>query len=246
MIIIFQGIEDDRDSEQIYHQINLFTDSFTDFIFQPSPTRSADKPSSYHVPNDSSESSWITNINSAKIQNHASMPEPKLEPVSSNSFTNIISFGENQSDASQLEERYRQVVHVNDIVKQGLEAFCSGSNTDDNSCDNDKPALIKKNHLTSSGSGNIIGVKRLSTSTISRTSSSYAHDHVVAERQRREKLNQRFIALSALVPSLKKVLHESLQLYLLHKMMLNLMHYCQVWLIFAPPPIVTDSQDCNC
>ncbi|KAI8031251.1 Transcription factor bHLH25 [Camellia lanceoleosa] len=33
-----------------------------------------------------------------------------------------------------------------------------------------------------------------------------AQDHVVAERKRREKLSQRFIALSALVPGLKKVL----------------------------------------
>jgi hypothetical protein len=34
---------------------------------------------------------------------------------------------------------------------------------------------------------------------------SQAHDHIVAERKRREKLSQRFIALSALVPNLKKV-----------------------------------------
>ena len=32
-----------------------------------------------------------------------------------------------------------------------------------------------------------------------------AQDHVIAERKRREKLSQRFIALSALVPGLKKV-----------------------------------------
>lgn len=31
------------------------------------------------------------------------------------------------------------------------------------------------------------------------------HEHVIAERKRREKLSQRFIALSALVPGLKKV-----------------------------------------
>lgn len=36
-------------------------------------------------------------------------------------------------------------------------------------------------------------------------SPSLAQDHVIAERKRREKLNQRFIALSALVPGLKKV-----------------------------------------
>lgn len=36
-------------------------------------------------------------------------------------------------------------------------------------------------------------------------SPSYAQDHVNAERKRREKLNERFIALSALVPGLKKL-----------------------------------------
>ena len=34
---------------------------------------------------------------------------------------------------------------------------------------------------------------------------SQPHDHIIAERKRREKLSQRFIALSALVPGLKKV-----------------------------------------
>jgi len=34
---------------------------------------------------------------------------------------------------------------------------------------------------------------------------SQPQDHIIAERKRREKLNQRFIALSALVPGLKKV-----------------------------------------
>lgn len=34
---------------------------------------------------------------------------------------------------------------------------------------------------------------------------SHAQDHIIAERKRREKLGQRFIALSAIVPGLKKV-----------------------------------------
>ncbi|XP_044479265.1 transcription factor bHLH18-like isoform X2 [Mangifera indica] len=34
---------------------------------------------------------------------------------------------------------------------------------------------------------------------------SLAHDHIMAERKRREKLSQRFIALSAIVPGLKKM-----------------------------------------
>jgi len=36
---------------------------------------------------------------------------------------------------------------------------------------------------------------------------SQPQDHIIAERKRREKLSQRFIALSALVPGLKKVLN---------------------------------------
>ncbi|CAM8999507.1 unnamed protein product [Rhodiola kirilowii] len=70
-------------------------------------------------------------------------------------------------------------------------ALCAGSNnnTSGDSCEK-----------------NIGVIKRvLSNSTISKASSSFALDHVVAERKRREKLNQRFIALSALVPNLKKM-----------------------------------------
>nr|GEY32080.1 transcription factor bHLH18-like [Tanacetum cinerariifolium] len=37
------------------------------------------------------------------------------------------------------------------------------------------------------------------------TKVSHAQDHILAERKRREKLSQRFIALSALVPGLKKM-----------------------------------------
>ena len=33
----------------------------------------------------------------------------------------------------------------------------------------------------------------------------HAHDHIIAERMRREKISQQFIALSALIPGLKKV-----------------------------------------
>ncbi|RVW17905.1 hypothetical protein VitviT2T_010818 [Vitis vinifera] len=46
------------------------------------------------------------------------------------------------------------------------------------------------------------GTKRV---TPMRRTSSHAQDHIMAERKRREKLSQRFIALSALVPGLKKM-----------------------------------------
>ncbi|KAL2254511.1 UNVERIFIED_CONTAM: Transcription factor bHLH25 [Sesamum indicum] len=45
------------------------------------------------------------------------------------------------------------------------------------------------------------GAKRISTTT----RLAQAQDHILAERKRREKLSQRFIALSTLVPGLKKV-----------------------------------------
>ncbi|GAA0145410.1 basic helix-loop-helix transcription factor [Lithospermum erythrorhizon] len=45
--------------------------------------------------------------------------------------------------------------------------------------------------------------KRVSNQTASRLP--HAQDHILAERRRREKLSQRFIALSALVPGLKKM-----------------------------------------
>lgn len=38
---------------------------------------------------------------------------------------------------------------------------------------------------------------------------SHTQDHIIAERKRREKLSQRFIALSAIVPGLKKVIFSS-------------------------------------
>jgi hypothetical protein len=37
-------------------------------------------------------------------------------------------------------------------------------------------------------------------------SASYAQDHIIAERKRREKINQRFIELSTVIPGLKKVI----------------------------------------
>ena len=50
------------------------------------------------------------------------------------------------------------------------------------------------------------GVKRSANgSTATTRSPLHAQDHVLAERKRREKLSQRFIALSAVVPGLKKV-----------------------------------------
>ena len=44
-------------------------------------------------------------------------------------------------------------------------------------------------------------------------SASYAQDHIIAERKRREKINQRFIELSTVIPGLKKVIRPEIQNY---------------------------------
>ncbi|CAI0430701.1 unnamed protein product, partial [Linum tenue] len=49
------------------------------------------------------------------------------------------------------------------------------------------------------------GIKRTAAAAAMSRSPLSAQDHVVAERKRREKLSQRFIALSAVVPGLKKM-----------------------------------------
>jgi len=48
---------------------------------------------------------------------------------------------------------------------------------------------------------------RRASAKISASSSSapYSQDHIIAERKRREKINQRFIELSTVIPGLKKV-----------------------------------------
>lgn len=65
--------------------------------------------------------------------------------------------------------------------------------------------LIPKNPLESHNyaANDHHGTKR-SYSSMTRAPS-LAQDHIMAERKRREKLSQRFIALSAIVPGLKKV-----------------------------------------
>lgn len=62
-------------------------------------------------------------------------------------------------------------------------------------------SVISQNHGQSLKSGP--GTQRVSTPVIRNATNN--QDHVIAERKRREKLTQRFIALSALVPGLKKV-----------------------------------------
>jgi hypothetical protein len=49
------------------------------------------------------------------------------------------------------------------------------------------------------------GLSKSTRSTPTSSSSAYALEHIIAERKRREKINQRFVELSAVIPGLKKV-----------------------------------------
>jgi hypothetical protein len=49
-------------------------------------------------------------------------------------------------------------------------------------------------------------MRRASVKGTGSMSAPYAQDHIIAERKRREKINQRFIELSTVIPGLKKVL----------------------------------------
>ncbi|KAK9163516.1 hypothetical protein Syun_004418 [Stephania yunnanensis] len=76
-----------------------------------------------------------------------------------------------------------------------------------NLCGSLKPkeeAVSFSSEIVSQSSG-LRGHKRGSSAAAKPVSSSYNQDHIIAERKRREKLSQRFIALSAIVPGLKKM-----------------------------------------
>jgi hypothetical protein len=47
--------------------------------------------------------------------------------------------------------------------------------------------------------------RRAGLKSLGSMAASYAQDHIIAERKRREKINQRFIELSTVIPGLKKV-----------------------------------------
>ncbi|KAF8406154.1 hypothetical protein HHK36_008234 [Tetracentron sinense] len=121
-------------------------------------------------------------------------PTKQLKTTSLNSCTtepspspHFFSFGNSNSPANQ--QFYGNLVS---IVKPKDEAASPSD------------ILI---HQGSFGNQNYVskigeGAKRVSMTT---RSPSHNKDHIIAERKRREKLNQRFIALSAIVPGLKKM-----------------------------------------
>lgn len=123
-------------------------------------------------------SSW----NSSTTTNIHHVPVPK-KPSSPTS--RILSF---EKPAASLPANSKQLYGIDNIVKPKDETVCSGNNM---------------NYFGHIQSTNYTAKNNRSYST--RRSPLHAQDHIMAERKRREKLSQRFIALSAIVPGLKKV-----------------------------------------
>lgn len=117
--------------------------------------------------------------------------------AASSSSSHIISFGNSHSakvndngvNYSNVKPKFEMGcegnIDLSSVIAQG------GSNENQNYCSQKYGQGIKR------------GAGCLNRSPL------VAQDHVLAERKRREKLSQRFVALSALIPHLKKVTHPS-------------------------------------
>ncbi|MED6174457.1 hypothetical protein PIB30_118914 [Stylosanthes scabra] len=123
--------------------------------------------------------------------------------ASSSSSSQIISF-EQHSNASSSVASYNNHHHQqlynnkpsssDHVLKPKIESVCSESF--------DFASVVSQaDYLSGYGDNNAKG----SAAATATRNPTQAQDHVIAERKRREKLSQRFIALSAIVPGLKKM-----------------------------------------
>ncbi|XP_068655632.1 transcription factor bHLH25-like [Aristolochia californica] len=114
-----------------------------------------------------------------------------------NSSPNILSFGGNQSSSHNHQTFYGNVV----VGVKPKDEMVSPTDSNIQSEILISQAGSHMNHSYMSKAGQ--GSKRVTTVTT--RPPSHTQDHIIAERKRREKLSQRFIALSAIIPGLKKM-----------------------------------------
>ncbi|XP_030528333.1 transcription factor bHLH18 [Rhodamnia argentea] len=133
----------------------------------------------------SSERSWTGHERPVKLL--------KASTCGSSSSSHLVSFGTSASMASNPQQQ----VYGNCATPK-KEAAPQEYNMNFGSLSS--PGVYPNNQNSGPKCG--LGIKR--AYPVSRTPSS-AQDHILAERRRREKLSQRFIALSAIVPGLKKM-----------------------------------------
>ncbi|KAH7520368.1 hypothetical protein FEM48_Zijuj08G0136500 [Ziziphus jujuba var. spinosa] len=121
--------------------------------------------------------------------------------ASSSSSSHLISFENNSAEKAVMPPTSEQYYASHGPIKPKNEVGSDGNMSV-------FPSLISRTSYETQNHSmkHTEGVKSSSTSagTMSRRTAIHAQDHVLAERKRREKLSQRFIALSAVVPGLKK------------------------------------------
>ncbi|KAF4402121.1 hypothetical protein G4B88_017633 [Cannabis sativa] len=132
--------------------------------------------------------------------------------ASSSSSSQLISFEKYAKSASATPEinNHAAATTLNNNVKPKDEpGFINGYNMVFSPYETHHQNYCSVPNNNNNKYGNVQGVKRpLGVSLMATRSPLHAQDHVIAERKRREKLSQRFIALSAVVPGLKKPLPE--------------------------------------
>ncbi|KAL1333252.1 hypothetical protein HN51_062017 [Arachis hypogaea] len=112
-----------------------------------------------------------------------------FSPKLSSSSSQILSFDNSDSLSSSPPNNTTQFYELKNSLNQRQDSVETPNN----------------NNNKKSDSLNTQNVEAKSTSTLGKRSPSHAHDHIIAERKRREKISQSFIALAALVPGLKKM-----------------------------------------
>lgn len=143
----------------------------------------ADRPMKQHRTN-----SW----NSCTTE-HVSTPDA--------SPPNLLSFG-NQNSPTNQQQFYSNLI-AGAAAKPKDESLSPRTSNIPTDILISQSSFLNQGYVSKAGQG----AKRVNMGTA--RPPSHTQDHIIAERKRREKLSQRFIALSAIVPGLKKVIFSS-------------------------------------
>ncbi|KAI3964725.1 hypothetical protein MKW92_010516 [Papaver armeniacum] len=118
----------------------------------------------------------------------------------SSSPSNFPSFGKNSQISPTKPPQVAQICeNVGGSINPKEEVVSPGKNN------MMLPSDVSYMNMNSTSKGKQQGRKRTTSAAMEDNQESCTKDHVMAERRRREKLSQKFIALSAVVPGLKKM-----------------------------------------
>lgn len=153
----------------------------------------------FNIPNNSS----ATNLSSASISSNTDLApqihelQPSKQYQMAKTFTSsssgfILSFGNSSNNPT---ENPQQAVPMN-LEDEVISSFLISQ----------QRSLFENQEEGITKSGRV-GMKRKSSGSSSSNPRprSHTYDHIIAERKRREQLTQLFVALSGMVPGLKKV-----------------------------------------